>query len=70
MKTFKGRISVQRPNMLLINAPFEIQAVGWAEALVELFRREMKRGEIVTFSITDVQLKKNRASWLKQEYNK
>lgn len=70
MKTFKGKISIQRPNMLLVNSPFKIDAIGWAEALVQLFRDNSQRGAIMGFSITDVTLKKARTKFLKEEYNK
>lgn len=70
MKTFKGRINIQRPNMLLVSAPFTIEAIALPEALLELFRREGKRGAIMGFTITDVTMKKARAKWLKEEYSK
>ncbi len=70
MKTFKGRISIQRRDMIQVNSPFKIEAIGLPEALLELFRREGQRGAIMGFSITDINLKKARAKFLKEEYNK
>ncbi len=70
MKTFKGRISIQLRNMLQVTSPFKIEAIGLPEALIELFRREAKRGAILSFSITDITARKARAAWLKEEYNK
>lgn len=70
MRKYKGKISIQRQNMLLVNSPFVIEAIGLPEALIEMFRREGKRGAIMGFSITDVTMKKTRDKWLKEEYNK
>ena len=70
MRKYKGKISIQRPNMLLVNSPFVIEAIGLPEALIEMFRLHVKRGAIMGFSITDVTMKKSRDKWLKEEYNK
>lgn len=70
MRKYKGKISIQRPNMLLVNLPFVITAIGLPEALIEMFRGHAKYGEIMGFSITDATMKKSRNKWLKEEYNK
>lgn len=70
MKTFKGKITVLKRYMLLVTSPFKIEATNWADALVELFSRAGKNGVIMNFSVTNVTLKTQRSTWLKEEYSK
>lgn len=71
MKTYKGRITVIRPQtQIALDSPFMIEAVGLPEALIQLFRMHGQRGQILKFSVTDQTLRKKRASWLKEEASK